>query len=353
MSGFDLLVLGDVNPDLILHGDTVVPAFGQAERLVDEARLVIGGSGAILACGAAKLGLRVALAGVVGDDMFGRYMCERLQAHGVDTSAVVVLPDRPTGVTVVLSGRHDRAMLTSPGTIGELRRSVIDEDLLRRTRHVHVSSYFLQRELAPELPGLFHDARAGDTTTSLDPNWDPTGVWDSGLTALLPEIDVFLGNGYTKEEWKVVTESRKILGLPDLRISCTAVRIPVHVSHSEAVHAETRDPITPDRARELFAAVPGVVVQDDPAAHEYPLASEAAGRDEIFVGRVRTDPSIPDGRGIAFWVVSDNLRKGAATNAVEIAEVLVDRDWVGHATSRGAQRYRGPVPEEPAGGGTA
>jgi sugar/nucleoside kinase (ribokinase family) len=194
MSGFDLLVLGDVNPDLILHGDTVVPAFGQAERLVDEARLVIGGSGAILACGAAKLGLRVALAGVVGDDMFGRYMCERLQAHGVDTSAVVVLPDRPTGVTVVLSGRHDRAMLTSPGTIGELRRSVIDEDLLRRTRHVHVSSYFLQRELAPELPGLFHDARAGDTTTSLDPNWDPTGVWDSGLTALLPEIDVFLPN---------------------------------------------------------------------------------------------------------------------------------------------------------------
>jgi aspartate-semialdehyde dehydrogenase len=169
----------------------------------------------------------------------------------------------------------------------------------------------------------------------------------------LPEIDVFLENGYTKEEWKVVTESRKILGLPDLRISCTAVRIPVHVSHSEAVHAETREPITPERARELFAAVPGVVVQDDPAGHEYPLASEAAGRDEIFVGRVRTDPSIPGGRGIAFWVVSDNLRKGAATNAVELAEVLVDRDWVSHATIRGAQRYRGPVPEEPAGGGTA
>jgi aspartate-semialdehyde dehydrogenase len=169
----------------------------------------------------------------------------------------------------------------------------------------------------------------------------------------LPEIDVFLENGYTKEEWKVVTESRKILGLPDLRISCTAVRIPVHVSHSEAVHAETREPITPERARELFAAVPGVVVQDDPAGHEYPLASEAAGRDEIFVGRVRTDPSIPGNRGIAFWVVSDNLRKGAATNAVELAEVLVDRDWVSHATIRGAQRYRGPVPEEPAGGGTA
>jgi aspartate-semialdehyde dehydrogenase len=144
----------------------------------------------------------------------------------------------------------------------------------------------------------------------------------------LPEIDTFLENGYTKEEWKVVLESRKILHLPELRISCTAVRVPVFVSHSEAVHVETREPITPERARRLFAAVSGVVVQDDPATHEYPLASDAAGRDEVFVGRVRQDPSIPDGRGLAFWVVSDNLRKGAATNAVELAEVLVERGWV-------------------------
>ncbi|HJP88836.1 MAG TPA: aspartate-semialdehyde dehydrogenase [Candidatus Limnocylindrales bacterium] len=144
----------------------------------------------------------------------------------------------------------------------------------------------------------------------------------------LPEIDTFLENGYTKEEWKVVSESRKILHLPDLRISCTAVRVPVFVSHSEAVHVETSDPITPERARRLFEAVPGVVVQDDPSAHEYPLATDAAGKDEIFVGRVRQDPSVPDGRGLALWVVSDNLRKGAATNAVEIAEALVARDWI-------------------------
>jgi len=151
----------------------------------------------------------------------------------------------------------------------------------------------------------------------------------------LPEIDVFLDNGYTREEWKVVMESRKILHLPDLRISCTAVRIPVFVSHSEAVHAETRQPVTPDLARTLFGAVPGVVVQDDPAHHRYPLATLAAGRDEIFVGRVRQDPSIPDRRGLAFWVVSDNLRKGAATNAVEIAETLVARGWVRAASRRG------------------
>ena len=152
----------------------------------------------------------------------------------------------------------------------------------------------------------------------------------------LPQVDVFLDNGYTKEEWKVVTESRKILHLPDLRISSTAVRIPVFVAHSEAVHVETVDPITPDRARTLFAAVPGVVVQDDPGTSTYPLAADAAGSDEIYVGRVRQDPSIDGGRGLAFWVVSDNLRKGAATNAVELAEILVERGWVKAAATRDA-----------------
>ena len=150
----------------------------------------------------------------------------------------------------------------------------------------------------------------------------------------LPQVDVFLDNGYTKEEWKVVTETRKILHLPDLRVSSTAVRVPVFVAHSEAVHVETADPISPERARTLFAAVPGVVVRDDPATSTYPLATDAAGSDDIFVGRVRQDPSIEGGRGLAFWVVSDNLRKGAATNAVELAELLVERGWVRAAATR-------------------
>jgi aspartate-semialdehyde dehydrogenase len=155
----------------------------------------------------------------------------------------------------------------------------------------------------------------------------------------LPQVDVFLPNGYTKEEMKLVNESRKILHLPDLRVTCTAVRVPVFVAHSEAVHVETRSPITPDRARELFAAVDGVVVRDDPSSSTYPLATYAAGSDEIFVGRVRQDDSIAGGRGLALWVVSDNLRKGAATNAVQIAEILVERDWVRSATSRGVTLY--------------
>jgi aspartate-semialdehyde dehydrogenase len=150
----------------------------------------------------------------------------------------------------------------------------------------------------------------------------------------LPEIDVFLDNGYTREEWKVVTESRKILHLPELRVTCTAVRVPVFVGHSEAVHAETTRAITPDEARRAFAAVPGVVVVDDPANHVYPFATQAAGSDDVYVGRVRTDPSVQ--RGIAFWVVSDNLRKGAATNAVEIAEALLERGWVRARSRRAA-----------------
>jgi aspartate-semialdehyde dehydrogenase len=151
----------------------------------------------------------------------------------------------------------------------------------------------------------------------------------------LPHIDVFREDGYSKEEWKVLAESRKILHLPDLRVSCTAVRVPVFSAHSEAVHVETREPITPARARELFAQVPGVVVVDDPTANRYPLAIDAAGSDDIFVGRVRTDTSRDDGRGLAFWVVSDNIRKGAATNAVQVAEILVERGWLTAASRRG------------------
>ncbi len=151
---------------------------------------------------------------------------------------------------------------------------------------------------------------------------------------VIPHIDVFRDDGYTKEEWKVTVETRKILHLPDLPVSCTAVRVPVITSHSEAVHAELEGSMTPDEARALFATIPGVVVRDDPANAVYPLALEGAGVDEVFVGRIRADVSLPPGKGLAFWVVSDNLRKGAATNAVEIAEVIVRNGWLEKASER-------------------
>jgi sugar/nucleoside kinase (ribokinase family) len=190
---FDLLVLGDANPDLVLTGD-VEPSFGQAERLVDDARLTVGGSGAIVATGAARLGLHVAFCGVVGDDPFGDFLRDELERRGVDAGGLVVDVARPTGVTVVLARPNDRAILTHAGTIADLRTDLIDPARLELARHVHVSSFFLQKSLAPELPALFGRVRAGGATTSVDPNWDPSERWDGGLRDLLGHTDVFLPN---------------------------------------------------------------------------------------------------------------------------------------------------------------
>ena len=194
MTPLDLLVLGDANPDLVLAGGDVVPAFGQAEHVVDEARLVVGGSGAIIACGAARLGLDVALVAVVGDDPLGALMRSELEARGVDTAGLVVDPSLPTGLSVVLSGERDRAILTHVGAIAALRLDLVDTDLLASARHVHVSSYFLHPGLVPDLPGLFARLRADGTTTSVDPNWDPSETWDAQLLDLLADTDVFLPN---------------------------------------------------------------------------------------------------------------------------------------------------------------
>ncbi|MSO44008.1 MAG: aspartate-semialdehyde dehydrogenase [Thermoleophilia bacterium] len=143
---------------------------------------------------------------------------------------------------------------------------------------------------------------------------------------VIPHIDVFDVSGYTGEEMKVADETRKMLHRPGLAVSATCVRVPVIRSHSQAVHIETTEPITAERAREILMLAPGAVVLDEPRANVYPLAREAEGRDEVFIGRIRADASHP--RGLAMWVVSDNLRKGAATNAVQIAESLVMNGWL-------------------------
>ena len=143
---------------------------------------------------------------------------------------------------------------------------------------------------------------------------------------LLPQIDSFAEMGYTKEEWKMVKETQKIFHDASLKITATTVRVPVYIGHSESVYVETEEKITADEARELFRSVPGVVVMDNPAKGEYAMPTDAAGRDEVFISRVREDPFIPN--GLSFWVVADNLLKGAATNAVQIAEELVRRGSV-------------------------
>jgi len=145
---------------------------------------------------------------------------------------------------------------------------------------------------------------------------------------LLPEIDVFLDNGYTKEEWKLVEETRKIMHAEDIAISATCVRVPVFTGHSEAIHIEFSQPMSPDEARRILAQAPGVKVLDDTAISLYPQPWSAAGTDEVFVGRIHRDAS--HSNGLAMWVVADNLRKGAALNTVQIAEEMIKRGWLHH-----------------------
>ncbi|SEM60993.1 aspartate semialdehyde dehydrogenase [Syntrophus gentianae] len=141
----------------------------------------------------------------------------------------------------------------------------------------------------------------------------------------LPHIDVFLDNGYTKEEMKMVNETKKIFNDPAIAVTATTVRVPVFFGHSESVNIETEKKITAEEVRKLLATAPGVRVVDNPKENAYPLAIHAVGQDDTFVGRIREDESIPN--GINMWVVADNIRKGAASNAVQIAEVLI-RDYL-------------------------
>jgi aspartate-semialdehyde dehydrogenase (peptidoglycan organisms) len=138
---------------------------------------------------------------------------------------------------------------------------------------------------------------------------------------VIPRIDNFEPNGYTKEELKIINETRKIMHEPDIKVSPTCVRVPVYVGHSEAVTIETQEPITAEEAREILKNAPGVVVEDDPFNNVYPTPIEVAGKDDVFVGRIRKDLGFEN--GLSMWIVGDNLRKGAATNAVQIAELLV------------------------------
>lgn len=193
MCQYDVIVPGELNPDLILTDPNLEPRFGQAEVLVQNAALTPGSSSVIFACGAARLGLKVAFVGVVGDDMFGRFMLDALNVRGVDTTHIIVDPGKNTGLTVILNRVDDRAMLTYLGAINALRAEQIPDSLLSQARHLHLASYFLQTNLQPEVPDLFHRARSLGLTTSIDTNWDPDEKW-TGVHDLLPLTNIFLPN---------------------------------------------------------------------------------------------------------------------------------------------------------------
>jgi aspartate-semialdehyde dehydrogenase len=138
---------------------------------------------------------------------------------------------------------------------------------------------------------------------------------------MVPHIDVFDEDDYTKEEIKMIRETRKIMNLPDLPVTATTVRVPVFNGHSEAINVELNNPLPPEDARRLLSEFPGIIVLDNPSKLSYPMPVDTEGRDEVFIGRIRADRSVP--HGLNMWVVADNIRKGAVTNSIQIAELLL------------------------------
>jgi sugar/nucleoside kinase (ribokinase family) len=190
---FDVAVVGELNPDLILSGN-VTPEFGQVEKVVDHGTLTIGSSSAIFACGVARLGLRVAFLGKVGDDLFGEFMRRSLMQYGIDIKGITVDVETPTGISVILSKGPDRAILTYPGTIPTLKAAELDPGIIRSSRHLHVGSYFMQTAIQPDLAKLFDQAHEWGLSTSLDTNYDPTEIWNNDIDQVIGKTDVFLPN---------------------------------------------------------------------------------------------------------------------------------------------------------------
>jgi len=262
----DLLIVGDANPDVVLHGAPRELAYGQAEQLVESGALTVGGSAGIMACAAARLGLRTAFASVVGADAAGRFMLEELRRRGVDVGGVRVRDDLATGLTVALARGDDRAIVTFPGCIDALTAAMVDEDLLRRTRHVHVSSFYLQPRLAPGLRGLFEAAHTAGAATSLDLNWDPGEQWDGGLADVLPAVDVLFVNA---------TEATAVSGASDPVVAATvlAARGPLPVIKLGAAGA-----LAHDGCRLVRVSAPAVTVIDTVGAGDTFDAGFLCGR---------------------------------------------------------------------------
>ena len=263
---FDLLVVGDANPDVVLHGAPERLAYGQAEQLVEGGALTVGGSAAIMACAAARLGLRTAFAGLVGGDAAGRFMLDELGRRGVDVSGVGVRDDLATGLTVALARGDDRAIVTFAGCVDALTAEMVDDRLVSGARHVHVSSFYLQARLAAGLRGLFEAARAAGAGTSLDLNWDPAEGWDGGLSEVLPVVDVLFVNG---------AEAAAVSGVADPVVAAAvlAARGPLPVIKLGAAGA-----LAHDGCRLVRVSAPAVTVVDTVGAGDTFDAGFLCGR---------------------------------------------------------------------------
>jgi sugar/nucleoside kinase (ribokinase family) len=243
---FAILVAGELNPDAIVVGPELTPEFGQVETLAADGTLTIGSSGAIFACGCARLGLATSYVGTVGDDAGGRFVLTELGRRGVDTTSCRAEEGRATGLTVVISRGEDRAILTAVGAMDALAAEDVTEEILATAEHLHVTSPALQPRLRAGLPDLFARARAAGLTTSLDPGWDPTGEWDTALADALEATDLLFPNA--AEACRIAATED-----PEAALDALAARVPTVVVKLGADGAIAADPT--GRAR---AAVPAI-----------------------------------------------------------------------------------------------
>jgi sugar/nucleoside kinase (ribokinase family) len=252
---FDILVVGELNPDLVLTGD-VTPAAGQVEKIIDDASLVLGSSSGIFACGAARLGLKVTFAGKTGADGFGDFLWAELRQRGIDTRGAVIDPVIRTGISVILkqAQNHDRTILTYLGAISELRLDEIDPALFNQARHLHIGAYFLLTRLQPDVPRLLQMAKAAGMTVSLDTNYDPAEKWTTGMDQVLELVDVFLPNE---------TEACKISGEPVLedaldnlsrRVKVVAAKLGEQGAEARRGKEVVRVPVYPARVIDTVGA---------------------------------------------------------------------------------------------------
>lgn len=195
MKKYDIITALDLCVDFIVNCANVVPAFGQTEQIIENYHLALGGSSVIFACQAAKLGLKVAGVGSVGNDRFGEFILEQLKNSGVDISMIQVDQDIKTGMGLALTKNDgDRAILTYPGSIDGVEYKHFSSELVSSARHIHIGSYYLLHKIRPHYPDILKTAKALGTTVSLDTNWDPGGVWDSGVMQIMKYVDIFLPN---------------------------------------------------------------------------------------------------------------------------------------------------------------
>jgi sugar/nucleoside kinase (ribokinase family) len=311
--GLDILVVGEINPDIVISDPHPVPVFAEVERVVRSIAMTVGSSSAIFACGAARLDLRVAFCGVVGDDPFGRYMLEEMARRGIDVSACTVAPDRPTGASVIMTSGTDRAILTAMGAIGALDVSSVPESLIGRARHLHLGSLYLQETSRDRLPAFFAGARARGLTTSFDTNWDPTDRWDGRVIDMLRASDVFFPNAI---------EARRIARTDDVEDAAAALAAQGAIGRTDG------GPIVAVKlgaAGALACRVDGPIVRV-PAMTIVPVDTIGAG-DSFDAGFLR---AWLDGAGIR-----DSLELGAVCGALSTrAAGGVD----GQATFAEAQR---------------